>query len=618
MKFIRLVFITLILPALSACNLTLAEDLTPPPGYVRPTPQATLGPLFPSAAPDVARGATLFAEKCAPCHGDAGMGDGPEGLQLPISVTALGLPEVGRTAAPSDWYTVITRGRMEKSMPSFDSLSEQERWDIISYALSLSVTAEQVEQGQGLFETHCPNCSTDIFTDQEKMAALSKTALVQLIRDGSDGLPAFGNNLTDDELWSVAAYLRTLSFPLIEPVTIPASDGVSGVPIETLAANTPEANLTPAIEVTITPAGTLGSFSGKVTNGSGGEVPAGLKVALHGLDQDASGNFSEPVTLESSTQAGGTFTFTNVPVPANRAFVAVLEYQGVEYTPSPVFADGMATSFELPITIYESTTDTLGLFVDRWHIFLNFDTPGVVQVIELWIISNPSNQTIIAASEAEPGLTFHLPENAANLQLQDGQIGDGRYIKTKDGFGTLAPILPSVGEFQAVFAYDLPYERFFELSWPVDLPVEAAIVMVPEGVRVRSDLLQQGETRQFQGVNVVTYNSQPLPVGANLTFNISGKPDGTGFSLFGLGQEQIILVAVGAIGVLFILAGVYMFWRDRIRPTNEKDAEELQDKNGILDAIIALDDMHKAGKLADEVYQARRAELKERLKDLMC
>src|SRR3972149_4859206 len=36
---------------LSACNFTLAEDITPPPNYVPPTPAPTLGPLYPAQAP---------------------------------------------------------------------------------------------------------------------------------------------------------------------------------------------------------------------------------------------------------------------------------------------------------------------------------------------------------------------------------------------------------------------------------------------------------------------------------------------------------------------------------------------------------------------------------------
>jgi len=37
----------------------------------------------------------------------------------------------------------------------------------------------------------------------------------------------------------------------------------------------------------------------------------------------------------------------------------------------------------------------------------------------------------------------------------------------------------------------------------------------------------------------------------------------------------------------------------------------------VMDAIIALDDQHRAKKISDEAYQKRRAELKDILKGMM-
>jgi hypothetical protein len=36
-----------------------------------------------------------------------------------------------------------------------------------------------------------------------------------------------------------------------------------------------------------------------------------------------------------------------------------------------------------------------------------------------------------------------------------------------------------------------------------------------------------------------------------------------------------------------------------------------------LDAIVAIDDLHRARKISDEAYQKRRAELKDILKGMM-
>jgi len=69
---------------------------------------------------------------------------------------------------------------------------------------------------------------------------------------------------------------------------------------------------------------------------------------------------------------------------------------------------------------------------------------------------------------------------------------------------------------------------------------------------------------------------------------------------------------------VLILAGVWMYLRDRNRPNEEIEEEETEEEfdneEEILDAIIALDDLHRAGKIPDEAYQSRRAELKAKLK----
>ena len=84
MKLRTTLFIALISLILSACNFSLAEDVTPPPGYVPPTVAPTHGPVFPAEAPSLQNGAAIYAEKCAPCHGDTGMGDGPQGQRMDI------------------------------------------------------------------------------------------------------------------------------------------------------------------------------------------------------------------------------------------------------------------------------------------------------------------------------------------------------------------------------------------------------------------------------------------------------------------------------------------------------------------------------------------------------
>jgi hypothetical protein len=60
-----------------------------------------------------------------------------------------------------------------------------------------------------------------------------------------------------------------------------------------------------------------------------------------------------------------------------------------------------------------------------------------------------------------------------------------------------------------------------------------------------------------------------------------------------------------------------MYLRDRNRAEDsngEEGKEEFESAEDVMDAIIALDDLHRAKKISDESYQKRRAELKEILK----
>ena len=49
----------------------------------------------------------------------------------------------------------------------------------------------------------------------------------------------------------------------------------------------------------------------------------------------------------------------------------------------------------------------------------------------------------------------------------------------------------------------------------------------------------------------------------------------------------------------------------------DETEEDEEDVDTLIDAIAALDDLHKAGNLPTAAYQQRRAEMKERLRKRM-
>ena len=113
----------------------------------------TLGALVPAATPDVQQGATIFAQNCAACHGPKGLGDGPQSMQLPVTVPGIGLPAVARQASPAEWFKMVSQGNLDRFMPPFvGALSDQQRWDVVAYAFTLHTTAQQISEGKQLFE----------------------------------------------------------------------------------------------------------------------------------------------------------------------------------------------------------------------------------------------------------------------------------------------------------------------------------------------------------------------------------------------------------------------------------------------------------------------------------
>ncbi len=218
-RFIILMAVLSIL--LSACTLSLADDITPPPDYKSPTPGPTMSPLFPQNPPSLASGAAIFAEKCAPCHGDKGLGDGPMAAQLQKVPAAVGKPEIARVAAPANWYTTVTQGNINSFMPPFSgSLSDQQRWDVVAYTLSLGgSTFAEAQKGKVIFEANCVKChdpnsttpSPVTFTDQGMMAKLTQTDIANFVNKGVGKMPGFGGLIPDEDIFAVAAYVRTFS-----------------------------------------------------------------------------------------------------------------------------------------------------------------------------------------------------------------------------------------------------------------------------------------------------------------------------------------------------------------------------------------------------------------------
>ena len=634
MKLRLFSFIALLALLLTACNLSLAEDVTPPPGYVSPTPAPTLGPLFPPQAPNPENGAAIYADKCAACHGPKGMGDGDQGKQLPVTVPALALPQTARAASMADWYKIVTNGEIQNFMPPFASLSEQQRWDVVAYAQSLHTTPDELAQGKALFESNCANCPLDYFKDQTAMAAINGNDLASLLKNGNDKVTALTGNLSADQLYAVADYLRTLTFasslptPTVEPAT--ATPAAVSTEATTAGSTTPAAagtestttaveTGTPVMEPSATPMSTEASTTattpvvkGKVTGSVNGTNVGGLTVTLHGYDHasDSSGP-KETLTLTGVTAPDGSYEFDNVDLPDGRIFLAEITYGDVTYQAEMALVANGATSIVIaPLKVYPSVNDYSTLSFDDTRFFLTV-TEQSVQVIGVYTISNKTQNTITVDSTSDvPFLSIPAGSTDTGFDLTQDSAA---IMRTTKGFA----IPPSDKPYGFVTYYSLAYSKKLTVAQKFLLPTASVMVLAPEGVTIKSTQLTPGGTQVFQQTNYQEYTGGSLKAGDVLTYEVTGQPK---TPLLATSSQQNILIGVGALGLVLILAGVWLYVRDR---NSQEETEELQGsgdefetQDELLDAIIALDDSHRAGKISDEAYQKRRAELKARLKNM--
>ena len=85
-----------------------------------------------------ARGRSLFMKRCALCHGDRADGNG---------VRRKGLSGAPANFQSEDWragtnarevFMIVSDGKRGTSMPAWPTLSDEEKWEVVAYVLSVA------------------------------------------------------------------------------------------------------------------------------------------------------------------------------------------------------------------------------------------------------------------------------------------------------------------------------------------------------------------------------------------------------------------------------------------------------------------------------------------------
>ena len=137
---------------------------------------------YPRKLPALASGKKLYLENCAQCHGETGKGDGTgrESMKpktpLPANFTD---PERMAGISPFKAFNTQSFGLEGTAMASFAALSEEQRWELAFYIMSLRFTREHAALGANQFrEKNLPADITTVAT----LATLSDGELTEKLK----------------------------------------------------------------------------------------------------------------------------------------------------------------------------------------------------------------------------------------------------------------------------------------------------------------------------------------------------------------------------------------------------------------------------------------------------
>lgn len=443
-------------------------------------------------------------------------------------------------------------------------------------------------------------------------------------------------NLMNNRKKTFYAVLTRLLSGLIAALAILAFTGA--IPSTVSAANRSQTDdPTPAVQEETGEA----VLRGRVVNMSGGEVPAGLEVTLQvfvGMEIA----FTDTSTLD---QEGG-FTFQGLDPAEGQVYIVTVEYSGVVFGSDVIHGEDLLLGDlgEVQIAVYEQTGDPSALYADRAHIFFEFSSTAQVQVVVYLLVSNPTDSVVTATNAGDPVLIFALPADAANLQFEDSGM-ESRFVPVEGGFGDMMSIRPGQQQHEILFAYNLPYNRKRSIAFSFPVEVQSGTIVVPEGLSLSGDNVQDAGARQMENGAVTLYSFAGLPAGEVLQVELSGALPGAAST--GVSSSTGLAIGLGVFALVLVAAG---FWLRRKPKTpkaapvyvssaasdegppsfvhsgelhtataaNPPPGEEsaAQSLDALLDAIVELDQAYENDQIAPADYTARRNELKERIREV--
>lgn len=132
--------------------------------------------VAPKEPPNLARGNVLYSAQCASCHGSKGDGNGPLAATLDPKPIAFTDQERAQSRSLMALFQVVSQGVEGTSMPSFTTLTVDDRWALAFFVGSMSYDNTMRAQGEKLWKespdikSHFPDLAAVTTLTQDSVA----------------------------------------------------------------------------------------------------------------------------------------------------------------------------------------------------------------------------------------------------------------------------------------------------------------------------------------------------------------------------------------------------------------------------------------------------------------
>lgn len=427
-------------------------------------------------------------------------------------------------------------------------------------------------------------------TDPARRADKTVEDYYEVITNGriENLMPPWRDALSEDERRAVAQYAYSLvDLAAQEPAPTPAeTDTVS-------TDTTPE---TPG-------AVRFGSVEGTINAGSADiTLPAGLETRLFVFSMTG-----EEVLTTTAAAEDGRYRFEDVPIDPQYVYMTSTTYNEVTFVSDMrTGADASPDTgvLDMPLTVYGVTSDPADLTIS---LLLHQAAPrsdGTLEVLLVTQIENHSDKVYRQSSFVQPNRYGVIP-----IQLPAGAVPIGldtqRYVwdQASSTIIDTMPIIPNTDHIIHV-SYIMPFDAGgTTLTFNVDYPMtnQPELMLVPGQFRVESSQFKSQGTLQFSGGMFDDYVGDPLNAGDLLIFTLYpsdpvAQPPSPQLIL------GIVLTVVGVVTIA--LAAVLIIQQRR---------SSLSSSESLVAQIAQLDLLYRDGQIAEDVYETRRAKLKEQL-----